>query len=100
MDIFVKEGLQQIDIGEDYFVKVPISISFDDIAAMGVNAQDVSDAGKSKLLLQAVIKEWNFKLEDGTDAPISAEVIGKLTMPVVSKILAVVKPMITIEKKS
>ncbi len=98
MQVFVEEGLQQIDIGDDLFVKIPKSISFDDLTGISMG-DDLTEMGKAKSLLVSVIKEWNFKLADGTQAPINAETIGKLTMPVISKIMTVIRPLVSIEKK-
>ncbi len=71
-----KDELQQIDLGQGDWVKIPARFSY----AMSESFQFEDDPrAKINSILQVVIKDWNLVDADGTKAPITIEKIKQLS---------------------
>lgn len=98
MQRFVDDSLKQIDLGDGDFVKVPTALSFETVSRFQISDGD-GDGKKVTALLLAIIKEWNLKLADGSDAEINEANLCKLDINTVNTIMQAVTPMFTVEKK-
>ena len=62
MSKFASTKLQEIDLGDGEWVKIPMALSYAQVMAL---TSHTSELEMSKAMLLECIKEWNIKDEDG-----------------------------------
>ncbi len=79
MSKFVSDSdYSEIDIGDGDWVRVPKRLSFGFVEKYG--GVGGTDMEKTAQFVSQVIKSWNLKEEDGTDAPVTIENVRRLDM--------------------
>jgi len=100
MDFFISDELDQIDLGESYWVKIKKRMSYGAQQALmahfvkirqGAKDLEVNEldmAGGNIALLTINIKEWNLPGKDGKVMPINKDSICRLSPDIAEKIIA------------
>ena len=89
--------LQQIDLGDGDWVKIPKQLSFGAVTS----SQDPTNPGSASVnLLMKAIKEWNLKDETGNTAPINKANVANLDVSTGEKISKVIQGMIIHDPKA
>ncbi len=86
-------------MGDGDWIKIPSRLSYGFVSQFGDMKKDQADTAKVIGLLVKVVKEWNFKLADGSLAEISEDNFRKLEITTIQTMVAAITPLMTVEKK-
>jgi len=95
MSRFVSQSTKKIELGNDEWVEVRESLAFDELLPIteGITQNNANDAKVAIPLLQAAIKSWNLKDDDGKDVPCTKENIKMLNTETVLALVGQVSDM-------
>jgi hypothetical protein len=95
MSKFVSNELETFDFGDGEWLKIPKEFSLEDSERMA----EMGKADKAFELLAFMIKEWNFKDEQGEVAPLSLDNIKKLKIDVFKRLSKIIQEKLALSKK-
>lgn len=81
MSRFASKKLQEIDLWEWEFVKIPVALSYEQVMRFTRGWDEVET---SKEMLKECIKEWNLKDEDGNIPEINEKTILSLDIQTIT----------------
>lgn len=90
MSRFASKELQTIDLGDGEWVKIPVSLSYRTVMALG----GLNEVDSSKAMLVTCIKEWNLKDENGIVPEVNEESILSLDIPTITQITKAITALV------